>query len=208
MPATPSAPDRAARDQALAELLACVKLGDRAAFSALYRQTGAHLFGIILRINGDRGQAEDVLQEVFVNLWRAASSYDAVRSSPFNWLVSVARHRAIDSLRRNSAQPRTVSHQRHDHDEDEQDMLSTIASDDAGPLERLGATAQAREVAACLQGLSHEQRQCLSLTFYQGLSHAEAAAHLAQPLGSVKSWVRRGLMALKACLSARGQMAA
>lgn len=95
--------DPTARDLALAELLARVKLGDRAAFAAVYRQRRAHLFGIVLRINADRGRAENVLQEVFVNVWRAAGSCDPARSSPFNWLVSVARHRAIDSLRRNSA---------------------------------------------------------------------------------------------------------
>lgn len=204
MPAPLPSSDPTARDLALAELLARVKLGDRAAFAAVYRQTRAHLFGIVLRINADRGQAEDVLQEVFVNVWRAAGSYDPARSSPFNWLVSVARHRAIDSLRRNSSQPRTVS-QHVDNDEDDEDMLSGIASDDTGPLERVSAAARARDVAACMKGLTHEQRQSLSLTFYQGLSHAEAAAHLAQPLGTVKSWVRRGLLALKACLSARGQ---
>lgn len=88
------------RGRLLAAVLARVALGDRAAFATLYRETRSHLFGVILRINPDRAQAEDVLQEVFVNLWRAAQSFDADRSQPLTWLTSVARHRAIDSLRR------------------------------------------------------------------------------------------------------------
>jgi DNA-directed RNA polymerase specialized sigma24 family protein len=89
----------------LAQLLARAGLGDRAAFATLYERTSAHLFAVILRINRDRAQAEDMLQEVYVNVWRSAQSFDAAQSQPLTWLTSMARNRAIDSLRRAQSQP-------------------------------------------------------------------------------------------------------
>jgi len=85
------------------------RVSDRAAFAELYRRTSAHLFGVVLRINRDRGQAEDVLQEAYVNVWRAAGGFDAAKAQPLTWLASIARNRAIDSLRRQQAQPRLRS---------------------------------------------------------------------------------------------------
>lgn len=186
---------------ALADTLARIALGDRAAFATLYRQSRSHLFGLILRINPDRAQAEDVLQEVFINVWRARLDYDAARSQPLTWLGSIARHRAIDSLRRRKAEVSTVSVNLTDDDnEADGDRLAALPSDDAGPLQLLQQAAQARDIEHCLAELSAEQQQCVALAFYQGLSHAEVAQHLAQPLGTVKSWVRRALIALKVCL--------
>jgi len=103
---TVSDPAWTERSQRLDSLLSRVALGDRKAFAALYEDTSAYLFGVILRITVDRGLAEDVLQEVFVNVWRSAQSFDAQRSQPLTWLTSVARHRAIDSLRRRKTERR------------------------------------------------------------------------------------------------------
>lgn len=198
---TPSA-DWSERSRDLSALLARVALGDRQAFETLYRHTSAQLFGVVLRINRERGQAEEVLQEVYVNIWRAAGGFDAARSQPLTWLTSVARNRAIDSLRRRGSEPATVSRfQGHDDDEGgERDLLAALPSEAAGPLELLDQASQAHALQQCMQALSGEQRSSLALAYYQGLSHAEVAEQMRQPLGTVKSWVRRGLLSLRSCL--------
>ena len=193
---TTAADDWSEKSRALRDLLARTALGDRAAFAELYRRTSAHLFGVVLRINRDRGQAEDVLQETYVNVWRAAGGFDAARAQPLTWLTSIARNRAIDSLRRQQAQPRLSS---GEQDEDE-DVYDRAADDQPGPLELLQRVSDARALGACMEMLNAQQRQSVALAFYDGLSHAEVAARLREPLGTVKSWVRRGLLALKACL--------
>jgi RNA polymerase sigma factor (sigma-70 family) len=203
--APPSKPTRdtwSERSTALADLLSRVALGDRAAFSALYKASSAHLFAVILRINPDRAQAEDLLQDIFINIWRAAQGYDADRAQAMTWLTSIARNRAIDSLRRRKSEVSTVSDiGGAGDDEPESDLLDRQPSPLPGPLEQLLEAAQARQVVQCIQGLSTEQQQCVALTYYQGLTHAEVAGHLAQPLGTVKSWVRRALLSLKDCLT-------
>jgi len=191
--------DWSSRSRELGALLSRVALGDRAAFGALYQATSAHLLGVVLRIQKDRAQAEDVLQEVYVNVWRAAQGFDASLSQPMTWLTSIARHRAIDSLRRRQSEPTTVSTSVGIED-DEHDMLRDFASTDAGPLDALLQAGDAHALRGCLGSLTGEQQQSIALAFYRGLSHAEVAEHLRQPLGTVKSWVRRGLLALKSCL--------
>lgn len=196
------AADWSEQSRDLAQLLARASLGDRAAFATLYERTCSHLFAVVSRINRDRAQAEDILQEVYVNVWRAAGSFDAAQSQPLTWLTSIARNRAIDSLRRVQAQPqlRTVGAGVEGRDAEDDSVYDTIADDSPGPLELLSRAADARALAACMDKLSALQKQSIALAFFQGLSHAEVAAQLRQPLGTVKSWVRRSLMTLKACL--------
>lgn len=190
------------RSRELSALLGGIGLGDRAAFATLYELSSAHLFAVVLRINRDRAQAEDLLQEVYVNVWRAAGSFDAAQSQPLTWLTSIARNRAIDSLRRQNTQPQTLSTQRPANTEDESDtdMLDHTATDAPGPLELLSRASDARALAVCMQGLTAPQRQSLALAFYDGLSHGEVAEHMGQALGTVKSWLRRALLSLKSCL--------
>ena len=201
---TSSHPSDVDAGRRLADTLARIALGDRAAFESLYRQTSSHLFGVILRIQNDRGQAEDLLQDVYVSIWRHAQGYDAGRSHPMAWLTGIARHRAIDSLRRRRTEPATLPSVVVDADGDEIDRLARVASDDPGPLQRLERAGESLALRECLDTLSAPQQQCLALAYVQGLSHAELAQQLQQPLGSVKSWVRRGLLALKDCLGRRG----
>lgn len=185
----------------LSNLLARAGLGDRAAFATLYQRTSAHLLGVILRIQRDRGQAEDILQEVYVNVWRAAQSFDAAQSRPRTWLTSIARNRAIDSLRRAQTRPQIRTAPSRPDDE-ESDVYDDVADAAPGPLDLLSRAAEARDLGACMGRLSAPQRQCIALAFFDGLSHAEVAAHMRQPLGTVKSWVRRALASLKSCLDA------
>ena len=188
------------RSEALADALARIALGDRAALATLYRMASAHLFGVILRIQPDRALAEDLLQDIFINIWRAAQGFDALRSQPMTWLTSIARNRAIDSLRRRKTEVATVSTHAVDDDGDEHDLLAAQPAADGGPLDLLLQAAAARQVTHCVGELSSEQQQCVALAYYQGYSHTEVAQHLTQPLGTVKSWVRRALLALKDCL--------
>jgi RNA polymerase sigma-70 factor (ECF subfamily) len=114
------------------------------------------------------------------------------------WLVSVARNRAIDSLRRAGAGVQTVSSSADE--DDDTDLIDQLPSEQPGPADWLEQTIETRRMQACFDQLNREQRQSLALAYYQGLSHAELAQHLEQPLGTVKSWVRRGLAALRDCL--------
>jgi len=194
------------RSRDLSQLLARAGLGDRAAFATLYERTSSHLLAVVLRINRDRAQAEDVLQEVYVNVWRAAQSFDAAQSQPLTWLTSIARNRAIDSLRRSQTQPQLRSNiSGTDPDEEESNVYDSVADDSPGPLDLLSRAADARSLHGCMEGLNASQRQSVALAFFDGLSHGEVAEQMRQPLGTVKSWVRRALLSLKSCLEAAAQ---
>jgi RNA polymerase sigma-70 factor (ECF subfamily) len=200
MPAPQPSQDWSDRSRQLSELLSRAGLGDRAAFATLYELTSSHLFAVVLRISRDRAQAEDILQEVYVNVWRSAGGFDAAQSQPLTWLTSIARNRAIDSLRRAQTQPHLQS-ATTDNDEDA-DVYDTTADDQPGPLDLLSRASDARALSHCMEDLTAPQRQSLALAFYDGLSHAEVADKMGEPLGTVKSWVRRALLSLKSCLEA------
>jgi RNA polymerase sigma factor (sigma-70 family) len=187
------------RSRELAQLLARTGLGERQAFAQLYDRTSAHLFAVVLRIQRDRAVAEELLQEIYIGVWNSATGFDAARSQPLTWLTAIARNRAIDSLRRAAVQPQPQYNVPVDA-ADAADPEDGLVDDSPGPLELLQRASDARELAHCMQGLSAAQRQSVALAFFDGLSHAEVAQRLSQPLGTVKSWVRRALMALKSCL--------
>jgi RNA polymerase sigma-70 factor (ECF subfamily) len=188
----------AERSALLAALLSRVALGDQAAFAELYTLTSAHLYGVAVRILKDGAAAEEVLQEAFVNVWHHAGSYEAAKSQPTTWLAAIVRNRCLDQLRRRELD--TVTMTRDDDDGQEFDL----PAGDPTPVEMLLAGAAARSVRDCVDALDAGPKQAIALAFYQGLSHAELADHLRQPLGTVKSWVRRGLERLKSCLDQAG----
>jgi RNA polymerase sigma-70 factor, ECF subfamily len=182
------------RSALLAGLLARVALSDQQAFAELYRLTSSHLYAVALRILRESGAAEEVLQESYVNIWHHAGSYVAAKSQPLTWLTSIVRNRCLDQMRRREVDTVTI--------DEEQGMM--LADDRPSPMEMLLSSADALAVRDCVEGLEAGQKQAIALAFYQGLSHSELARHLRQPLGTVKSWVRRGLERLKTCLDGVG----
>lgn len=175
----------------LAALLAACGRGDRGAFARLYRDSSAKLFGVALRILRRRDWAEEVLQDCYVSIWQHASEYHSGLSAPMTWMTTIVRNRCLDRLRKPMPE---VS-------DTDGEMIDNMLSDGPGPLEALERSKDAQALARCLQALEARQRQAIALAFYDGLSHAELARHLRQPLGTVKTWVRRGLLRLKACLA-------
>ena len=189
------AADPAARNARLAELIARVALADQRAFGELYRLTSSHLFAVALRIVRERGIAEELLQEAYVNVWHHAGSYAAERALPSTWLTAIVRNRCLDHVRKRDLD--TVSMTR-DGDDDAPELA--LPDGAPGPAEMLLAGADAHAIRDCVDRLEGGSRQAIALAFFQGLSHSELAQHLAQPLGTVKSWIRRGLERLKGCL--------
>jgi RNA polymerase sigma-70 factor (ECF subfamily) len=187
-----------AQNKLLEGLLAACARRDQEAFSRLYRATSPKLFGVAVRILRREDWAEEVVQDCYVSIWNNAGSYSAGLSAPMTWMTSIVRNRCLDWLRRPNLE---VVLSRPDDDGD--DPLEAIAADGPGPLDRLAQSGDAKALAACLGRLEAKQRQAIMLAFYDGLSHSELASHLRQPLGTVKTWVRRGLERLKGCLGSR-----
>jgi RNA polymerase sigma factor (sigma-70 family) len=192
-PADPT--ERSAR---LAALLARVALADQRAFAALYGQTSAHLYAVALRIVRDPAAAEDILQEAYVSVWHHAGRYDAARSQPITWLTAIVRNRCLDQLRRRDLDTVTLT------PIDDDAPAFDIADEGPAPPDLLLQGADAHAVRACVETLDPGPRQAIALAFFQGMSHAELAEHLRQPLGTIKSWVRRALERLKRCLDGAG----
>ncbi len=183
------------RNARLRQLLTRTALKDQASFAELYRAASPHLYAVALRILRDTAAAEEALQESFVNVWHHAGSYVAAKSQPLTWLTSIVRNRCLDQLRRREVDTVTL---------DDEDEGVTIAAEGPTPLALLLAGADARAVRGCVDALEAGQKQAIALAFFQGLSHSELAGHLRQPLGTVKSWVRRGLERLRGCLDRAG----
>lgn len=184
--------DRTAADHARAHLAATlIAVGgeDRTAFRELYRLTSAKLFGITLRICGERQAAEDVLHDVYLTVWRRAGAWEPGRASPITWLATIARNRAID-WRRAQATRRTAPIG------DAPDVPDTALD----PEEALLADAAAHSLRECLDELDDRQRDAIRTAFFDGVTYAELAEAKATPLGTIKSWIRRGLARLRECL--------
>jgi len=168
----------------------------QAALQELYALASPQLFAILVRILKRRDLAEEALQDAFISVWRKAGSYTVQKGSPMTWLVSICRYRALDMLRR---EQREVPLEGTGDYSDDTEL--NLASEDPEAGELI-SHAQARALKRCLEQLSDSQRHSLKLAYFDGCSHEEIAQVLSSPIGTVKSWVRRGLQALKRCLEA------
>jgi RNA polymerase sigma factor (sigma-70 family) len=166
-----------------------------AAFRRLYELTSGRLYGVALRVVGNREWAEDVLQDAYLNVWRVADTYRASLSPPLAWMGVVVRSRALDFLRRRQAE------RLHNAQPLEGAVEDTLHDEGASPLDTAQASEQAWALHECLRKLEAKQREVLSLAYLRDLSHGELAAQLKLPLGTVKSWIRRGIEQLRGCMA-------
>lgn len=180
----------------LTQLLAAVAAGDQRAFAELYRSCSAHLFGVLLRILQRRDWAEEALQDCFLKVWQKSETYEAARGTPLTWLSTIARYRALDLLR--IKRPEVAM------PEEGEEPPMTLADPGQNPVDGAIEGEGIGQLQNCLRGLQQEQRRSVLLAYYEGYTHQELAKAMAAPLGTVKSWVRRGLSRLRECLEAAG----
>jgi RNA polymerase sigma-70 factor (ECF subfamily) len=182
----PMAPPPASQE--ITKLIVRVAFRDRAAFDSLYRSTSAKLFGVCLRVLGDRAEAEEALQEVYVKVWTRADRFAASDLSPISWLVAIARNHAIDRVR---ARPRPAQ---------VIDAAIDVADTNPGPEARVIAGDEHARIGACLGELDADRAAAVRGAYLDGRSYAELAARHAVPLNTMRTWLRRSLMKLKECL--------
>jgi RNA polymerase sigma-70 factor (ECF subfamily) len=175
--------------------LAAVARKDADAFRLLYDATSSKLFGFALRILFKRELAEEAIQESFVSIWNNAGGYQASLAAPMTWMTTIVRNKAFDMLRRMDNAVEI------DADMFDKDVMDALESADPTPIESLQLTQDSKALARCLARLEGLHRQAIALAFYHDLSHSEVAEQMKLPLGTVKTWVRRGLERLRLCLT-------
>ncbi|MYZ42099.1 RNA polymerase sigma factor [Schauerella aestuarii] len=174
----------------LESLLADCARQRQPALAELYRLTAPHLFPLAKRMLRSKEGAEEVLQECFVTIWQRAAQYSAEQSQVMTWMTRIVRNRCIDRLRRPDLE---VS-------DPDGEIAAAWADDAPGPMSQLQSSQESKRLADCMQTLEGQQRAAIAMAFFDDLSHPEVAERMAAPLGTVKSWVRRGLARLKECL--------
>jgi len=181
----------AAEPQSLEDLLARCALGDRRAFEKLYRQSSAQLFGLALRIVRQQELASEVLQEAFVKIWQRAGDFRPDKARATTWMGAIVRNQAIDQVRRRGANPVSTEPVEEYH---------WLADESAGPQETVAQAHRDQALHRCLDELEGEQQVAMRIAYFEGLTHEELAVRMDRPLGTIKSWLRRGLQRLKNCL--------
>lgn len=164
------------------------------ALKELYDLTSGRMFGLALRVTGNREWAEDALQEAYLNIWRIAGDYRAGLSPPMAWMGVIVRSRSLDFLRRRNSERADAGVELDDY------LQDTLAGDAEDPLDMADASQQATALRQCLSRLENRQREVVSLAYLRDLSHSELAEQLKLPLGTVKTWIRRGLTQLRECM--------
>ncbi|MCU0926332.1 MAG: sigma-70 family RNA polymerase sigma factor [Hydrogenophaga sp.] len=182
-------------DDTLMALIDRVAQRDEIALKALYDLTSGKLYGLALRVLGNHGWAEDALQDTFLQIWRTAPDYRASLSPPMAWLGLIVRSRSLDLLRRRKAD------REHLRDEIDDQVADTLEGDSPNPMDTSLASQQAWALHQCLGRLDNKQREVVSLAYLRDLSHGELAEQLRLPLGTVKTWIRRGLDQLRICMA-------
>ncbi|WDE14278.1 sigma-70 family RNA polymerase sigma factor [Thalassomonas haliotis] len=172
-------------------LLNASSQGDKKAFSALYQATAGKLFALCLKILGNKAYAEEALQDAFIKIWHNAGEYQAAKGAVMTWMTSIVRYRCLDMLR-------------------QKNVRKELALDEEGGSNKHLANhfdeeelfyAHNSKLADCMQTLEQQQKQAIHLAYFKGLSHHEVVQYIHSPLGTVKSWIRRGLLQLQRCLS-------
>lgn len=176
-------------DDPVADLITKCSAGDRAAFRTLYRVSSAKLMGVLLRMLGERAEAEDALQEVYTRVWLRAARFDPAKGRGMTWLIAIARNLAIDRLR---ARPEATS----------DDGLDTVQDATPRAETRLIAKGEARRMADCFDTLEPDRAQAVRGAYLDGMSYLDLAARHGVPLNTMRTWLRRSLLKLKECLDA------
>jgi len=172
----------------LADLLRATAAGDQRAFADLYRRTSSKLFGVCIAMLRERGEAEDVLQDVYTCVWKRAGGFDPARAAAMTWLITLARNRAIDRLRQRREGPLDDATMRELVDDTPTPALSAESSQQRIRLER------------CLDALESRQKSAVRAAFFTGATYNELAERCGVPLATMKSWIRRSLIRLRSCL--------
>jgi len=167
-------------------LLCASAQGDKQAFSQLYQATSNQLYAVCLKMLSRKELAEEALQEAYVRIWHNASEYRTGKGTVLTWMISIVRYRALDTLRYHKV--------RKEHELVESDNV------ELNTMEKITDTEQLI-LDKCLQQLDLQQRQAIYLAYFNGCSHQEVGKHLNNPLGTIKSWIRRGLISLQSCLT-------
>lgn len=174
--------------QELVTLLADVAVGDKRALRGLYERTSAKLYGICLRLLGDPGEAQDVLQEVYLTVWRKAGLFEPSRASPITWLAVITRNKALDHKRRARRSDESI------------EVALEIPDDGPLPTEILEDAQDGARLMHCLDELDDRPRSMIRAAFLDGATYSELAQREGVPLPTMKSWIRRGLLRLKGCM--------
>jgi len=186
-------PGPEASEEAQAQLLRRIAAGDIQSMATFYDQTAAPLFSLAIRILGDHGEAEEVIQDVYMQIWDKAGAFDPMLGSAFHWMVSITRHRSIDRLRARQRRTRLL------------EQVNNMGADQ--PLSSDGRQGELNsdelaEVHTALKSLPNEQRLPIKMAFFEGKTHHEISMALKQPLGTIKARIRRGMLKLRDSLHA------
>ena len=173
----------------LVRLLAAVGQGDRAAFEQLYTSTRAKLYGVVLRILRRHDLADEVMQETYLKIWGSADKFNPAIASPITWMVTIARNRAIDVVRK-----------RGEISLEEEPEAMEVAADTPDPLAAREMTEELKRLLACVGRLEPDRQKLVLLAYYNGFSRDQLAAKLDKPVNTIKTWLRRSLIEIRECL--------